>query len=220
MQTTRIILQSLAIGSGGARRRRVVVLQLLLGGFDDTLSGISYLLLIISNNNVNHFGLLPQFLAGEFGHSDPEHTVFKASTHLLHVSIRRHPELPPELPGRPLHPVPPLVLHFLLRPPLAAHPQHAALLLHHLDLHVLPLHPGNVEGYLVRRRRLPPVRPRQCHGGGGVVGAASGEGGERGVLEDLEGVLRREHQVPDRGARVGHERSGGGGGWQKKRHQG
>ncbi|GER29264.1 COUP transcription factor 2 [Striga asiatica] len=175
----------------------VVGLKFLLGRLNNPI--IVPLLL-----NTNHFRFL-LLLLRQLGDADPQHAVLEARAHLLHIRIRRQPELPPELPGGALHPVPPLVLHLFLRPPFAAHPQHPVLL--HLDPDVFPLHPGDVQRDLVRRRRLPPVRPSEGQGAA-VVGDPGDR--ERGVLQDPERVLGWEHEVKDGlGARVGHERLSG-----------
>nr|GMC49549.1 Pectinesterase/pectinesterase inhibitor PPE8B [Ipomoea batatas] len=147
--------------------------------------------------DVDDLSLLLSLLR-HFRNTNPQHPILQTRLYLLQVSVPGQAELAPELPGGPLRPVPLLAVDLFLRLPLAAYPQHPVLL--HLYLHVLLLHPGDVERDHVLPRGLLPV------------GTCEGQrfrrfrDRQRRLLQNPEGIFRREHQIKERRARVRHER--------------
>ncbi|KAK3409921.1 hypothetical protein EUGRSUZ_J01986 [Eucalyptus grandis] len=138
-------------------------------------------------------GLDRRLLLLHLGNSDGEHPVLHRGLHPIHLRILGQPKPPHELPAASLHPVPRVVLVFLLHIPLAAYLEHPIVFDLHLDF--LFLEPGEIRLEHVGFWGLLPVDP--CVGKSGVLPEGlreirGGEGGgwEREVLEGVPEVER------------------------------
>ncbi|KAF4374289.1 hypothetical protein F8388_002187 [Cannabis sativa] len=96
------------------------------------------------------------------GNSDSQHSILHCSLHLIYLRILRQPEPPEELPAAAFHPVPRVVLVFLLHIPLSADLQHSSLL--DLHLHLLLLKPWYIGLEHVSLRSFFPVNSSVNHG--------------------------------------------------------
>jgi hypothetical protein len=93
-----------------------------------------------STRNFNGFHL--RLLHLLLGNCDSKNPILHGSLHLLHLHIFRRPEPPHELPAASLHPMPRVVLVFLLHIPLSADLEHSVFF--DLHLHFLLLQPRKI----------------------------------------------------------------------------
>ncbi|KAF4349461.1 hypothetical protein G4B88_026241, partial [Cannabis sativa] len=77
-----------------------------------------------------------------FGDCNGKNSILHSSFDLIHFYILRKPEPPHELPAAPLHPVPRVVLIFLLNVPLSADVEDSIIF--DLHLHLFLLQPRNI----------------------------------------------------------------------------
>ncbi|KAF4374285.1 hypothetical protein F8388_002183 [Cannabis sativa] len=114
----------------------------------------------LNKADLNRFDIrLLHFL---LGNSDSQHSILHCSLHLIHLRILRQPEPPEELPAAAFHPVPRVILVFLLHIPLSADLQHSALL--DLHLHLLLLKPWYIGLEHVSLRSFFPIDSSVNHG--------------------------------------------------------
>ncbi|KAF4372675.1 hypothetical protein G4B88_024219 [Cannabis sativa] len=115
---------------------------------------------LLLGRDVNSFDIrLLDFL---LGNSDSQHSILHCSLQLIHLRILRQPEPPEELPAAAFHPVPRVVLVFLLHIPLSADLQHSSLL--DLHLHLLLLKPWYIGLEHVSLRSFFPINSSGNHG--------------------------------------------------------
>ncbi|KAF4374293.1 hypothetical protein F8388_002191 [Cannabis sativa] len=84
-----------------------------------------------------------------------KNSILHCSFDLIHFRILRKPEPPHELPAAPLHPVPRVVLIFLLNVPLSADVEDSIIF--DLHFHLFLLQPRNIGSEHVGLRSLLPV---------------------------------------------------------------
>nr|ACN36195.1 unknown [Zea mays] len=143
----------------------------------------------VSPGNPNDARAL-DLLGGQLPEPHGEDAVVEAGADGVEVGVLGEAELAPEPAVGALLAVPVVAPVLLRAPPLAADSQHPAVVLH-LDLEVLPAHPGHVHHDLVRVGSLAPVRAR--HGDHGHVVPVEAQGD---VLQDPERVGQEAHPGP------------------------